>query len=128
MKYSRWWCSSFKKNVIKLSQRNPYDRRKFMKSNYPLRFNNNLFNESQKGKKCASQSFVIPTSSFEIAKPLTFIKIPYCELNEIRSIHFLRKFHKFTNNSFRMVITWKFRNLQCLFPLKEKRLQIMCYL
>ena len=30
------------------------------------------------------------------------------------------KFHKFTNNSFRMVITWKTRNIRSLFPLKDK--------
>ena len=57
---------------------------------------------------------------FEIAKPLIFIKIPYCELNEIKSKHFLKKFHKFTNNNFRMVITWKTRNIRSLFPLKDK--------
>ena len=36
---------------------------------------------------------------------LIFVEIPYRELNEIESKHFLKKFHKFTNNSFRMVIT-----------------------
>ena len=30
------------------------------------------------------------------------------------------KFHKFTNNSFRMVITWKTRNIRPLFPIKDK--------
>ena len=57
---------------------------------------------------------------FEIAKPFIFVEIPYCELNEIKSKHFLKKFHKFTNNSFRMVITWKTRNIRSLFPLKDK--------
>ena len=57
---------------------------------------------------------------FEITKHFIFIEIPYCELNEIKSKHFLKKFHKFTNNSFRMVITWKTRNIRSLFPLKDK--------
>ena len=57
---------------------------------------------------------------FEITKPFILVEIPYCELNEIKSKHFLKKFHKFTNNSFRTVITWKSRNIQSLFPLKDK--------
>ena len=57
---------------------------------------------------------------FEIAEPLIFVEIPYCELNEIKSKHFLKKFHRFTNNSFGMVITWRTRNIRSLFPLKDK--------
>ena len=91
-----------------------------MKADYPLRFINRVVNEFQKGKECGDESFIIPTNLFEIAKPLIFVEIPYCELNEIKSKHFLKKFHKFTNNSFRMVITWKTRNIRSLFPLKDK--------
>ena len=49
-----------------------------------------------------------------------FVEIPYCELNEIKSKHFLKKFHRFTNNSFGMVITQRTRNIRSLFPLKDK--------
>ena len=55
-----------------------------MKADYPLRFINSVVNEFQKGKKCGDD----PTSLFEIAKPLIFVEIPYCELNEIKSKHF----------------------------------------
>ena len=41
-------------------------------------------------------------------------------MNKIKLKHFLKKIHKFTNNSVRMVITWKTRNIRCLFPLKIK--------
>ena len=71
-------------------------------------------------KECGDESFIIPPTLFEITKPFIFVEIPYCELNEIKSKHFLRKFHKFTNNSFRMVIMWQTRNIQSLFPLKDK--------
>ena len=91
-----------------------------MKADYPLRFINSVLNEFQNGKECGDESFIIPTSLFEIVKPLIFVEIPYCELNEIKSKHFLKKFHKFTNNIFRMVITWKTRNIRSLFPLKDK--------
>ena len=59
-------------------------------------------------------------SLFEITKPFIFVEISYCEQNEIKSKHFLKKFHKFTNNSFRMLITWKTRNIRSLFSLKDK--------
>ena len=61
-----------------------------------------------------------PPSLFQIRKPFIFVEIPFCEVNEIKSKHFLKKFYKFTNNSFRMVIMWKTRNIRSLFPLKDK--------
>ena len=76
-----------------------------MKADHPLHFINSVVNQFQKGKECRDESFMISNSLFEIAKPLIFLEIPYCDLNEIKSKHFLKKFHKFTNNSFRMVIT-----------------------
>ena len=86
-------------------------------------------NEFQKGKECGDEKFTIPLTMFEITKPFIFVEVTYCELNEIKSKHFLKKFHKFTNSSFRMAITWKTRNIQSLFPLKEKkRLKIVSYL
>ena len=91
-----------------------------MKTDYPLRFNNSVVNEFQTGKECGDESFIIPTSLFQIAKPLILVEISYCELNEIKSKIFLKKFHKFTNNSFRMAITWKTRNIRFLFSLKDK--------
>ena len=45
--------------------------------------------------------------------------MPYCELNEIKSI-FLKKFPKFTSNGFSIVITWKTRNIWSSFPLNDK--------
>ena len=33
---------------------------------------------------------------------------------------FLKKFYKFTNNNFRIVLTWKTWNIRSLFPLKDK--------
>ena len=48
------------------------------------------------------------------------VSLSYCELNEIKSKHFLKKFHESTNNSFRMVMTCKTRNTRSLFPLKDK--------
>ena len=93
------------------------------KADYLMRFINSVVNEFQKGKECGDESFIIPPSLFEITKPFIFVEIPYCELNEIKSKHFLKKFHKFTNNSFRIAIMWKTRNIRSLFPLKDKTLR-----
>ena len=59
----------------------------------------------QTDKEYGDESFIVPPSLFEITKLFIFIEILYCELNEIKSKYFLKKFHKFTNNSFRMVVT-----------------------
>ena len=91
-----------------------------MKSDYPLRFFNSVVNEFQKGKEYGDESFIFARSLFEITKPFIFVDIPYCELNKIKSKRFLKKFHKFTNNSFRTEITWKTRNIRSLFSLKDK--------
>ena len=91
-----------------------------MKADYPLRFTNSVTNHFQKVKERGDKSFIIPPSLFEFIKLFMFVEIPYCELNEIKLKHFSTKFHKFTNNSFRMVITRKTRNIRSLFPLKDK--------
>ena len=41
-------------------------------------------------------------------------------MNKIKLKHFLKKFHKFINNSFSMIITCKTKNIRCLFPLEDK--------
>ena len=104
----------------------PLIKEKFMKADYPLRFINSVVNEFQKGKKCGGKSFIIAPSLFEITEPFIFVEIPYCELNEIKSKHFSKKFHKFTNKSFRMVKTLKTRNMRPLFPLKDKKDYKLC--
>ena len=63
---------------------------------------------------------MIATSFFEIAKPLIIVEIRYCELNETKSKHFLKKLRKVTNKNFRILITWKTRNIRSFFPLKDK--------
>ena len=47
------------KNIINLWRRNPSDERKFMKADYPLRFNNSVVNKFQKGKECGDIPFYI---------------------------------------------------------------------
>ena len=46
-------------------------------------------------------SFIIPLDLFRITRPFISIGIPYCELNETKSKHFLKRF---VNEAFRAVI------------------------
>ena len=66
----------------------PLIKEKFMKADYPLRLINSVVNEFQKGKVCGDESFFISPSLFEITEPIS-IEIPYRDLNEIKSKHFL---------------------------------------
>ena len=72
--------SSFDEEILLIKE-------KFMKVDYSLGFINGVVNEFQKGKECGDESFAVPTSLFKITKPLIY-EIPYCELNEIKSIFF----------------------------------------
>ena len=83
-----------------------------MKVDYPFCFINNMVNEFQKAKECGdNKSLIIPPSQFEIIKPLISTEMHYFELNEITQKHFLKKFQKLRNKDFRVVITWKTRNI-----------------
>ena len=59
-----------------LHQEIPLIKEKFMKADYPFRFIDSVVKEFQKGKECGDESFIIPTSLFEISKPLIFVEIP----------------------------------------------------
>jgi len=98
----------------------PLIKEQFLKADYPLRFVNSVINEFHKSKEILEENFIIPPNIFEEEKPFILIEIPYCELNEAKSKHFLKKFHTFTNGSFRLAITWKTRKIRTLFPLKDK--------
>ena len=94
-----------------------------MKADYPLRFIKSVVNEFQNSKECVDDH--IPHSLFKITKPFKSIKIPYCE--EISQIHKFRKFQQFFEEisqiheqCFRIVLTWRTRNITFLFLLKDK--------
>ena len=57
---------------------------------------------------------------FEITKTFISLEILHRELNQTNSIYFLKKFHDFINDVFRVVITLKNRNVWYLFSLKDK--------
>ena len=83
-----------------------------MKVHYPFCLIGSVVNEFQKAKECEdNKSLIIPPSQFEIIKPLISTEMHYVELDEITQKHFLKKFQKLPNKDFRVVITWKTRNI-----------------
>ena len=48
-------------------------------------------------KECGDKYFIIQPSLFEITKPFIYLETTYCQHNEIKLKHFLKKFHKFTD-------------------------------
>ena len=87
-------------------------KEKFMNVD-PLCFIDCVIDEFQKGKDHGDESFVIPQDFYSI-------EIPECELDEIKSKHFLKNFRTFANDAYRVVMKGKTRNIQSLFPLKDK--------
>ena len=68
------------KKISNFDEEIPLIKDKFMKADYPC-VSLTVSLEFQKDKECGNESFIIPTSLFEIAKPLIPLKIPCCELN-----------------------------------------------
>ena len=63
---------------------------------------------------------------FKVNKRFILLKLPFCQNNEIKSKHFLKKFHHFTRNNFDIAISWETRKIQTLFHLKDKKLNPAC--
>ena len=107
---------------------------KFKSVGYPLPFIDNVI-RTFKEKNIVDQNNatddndnepLIPPYFFEVNKRFILLKLPFCQNNEIKSKHFLKKFHHFTENNFDIAISWETRKLQTLFHLKDKKLYPAC--
>ena len=101
-------------------------RNKFIKADFPLSFINSVikdFSNQQKKRTTKQLRRVISLSYFfEVEPPSLLLKLPYCKKNEAKSKDFIRKFHQFTNNQFRLAVSWNATKLSSLFCLKDKNL------
>ena len=70
--------------------------------------------------------FIIPPWLFEEKKKVVLVEIPFCLKNEISSMHFIKKFDKFTNNTFDVRIKWLMQKIKNLFRVKDKSLLQAC--
>ena len=50
--------------------------------------------------------FIIPPWLFEVKRKIVLVEIPYCLKNESSSKQFIKKFNKFTNDTFDVRIKW----------------------
>ena len=107
---------------------------KFSSVGYPLPFIANVIH-TFKEDNIIDQNNVIndnddepltPPYFFKVNKRFILLKLPFCQNNEIKSKHFLKKFHHFTNDNFDIAISWETRKIQTLFHLKDKKLNPAC--
>ena len=102
---------------------------KYEKADYPKHFINSVITQFQDRSNQSNDDFddyIIPPNSFDIPKSFILIELPFCENNEIKSKHFLKKFHRFTKDHFEVAIKWKTRQVKTLFPLKGKSIHPSC--
>ena len=51
-------------------------------------------------------SVSIPPYLFEKKKTFLLIEVPFCEINETASKHFIKKFHQFSKEKYDVAIKW----------------------
>ena len=93
-----------KKISLSFDEENPLIKENFIKADYPLSFIKSVVDEFEKVKEYGDRRFTNPRILLKIIKPFISIEIPYCELSATKSKHFLKKFHKFADCGFRIVI------------------------
>ena len=105
-------------------------RKTFIEADYPRPFVNSVINQhnnkTKKQKIDNEDGYIIPPHLFEEEKLFVLLKFPFCEQNELKSKDFIKYFHKFTNNNFRLAISWKTRKMKTLFKIKDKNLYPTC--
>ena len=105
-------------------------RNKFIKGDFPLSFINSLIKDFNNQQKTVQQNndeeLIIRSYFFQVEPRFLLMKLPCSEKNEAKSKDFIRKYHKFANNQFRLAISWNTRKLSSLFRLKDKNLYPAC--
>ena len=96
-----------------------------MKADYPTRFINSVIKQFQDKSNQRNvgnlDEYIILTIFFDIPKSFMLTELPFFE-NEVKSKHFLKKFHHFTKDCFEIDIKWKGKTF---FSLKEKSVIII---
>ena len=68
----------------------------------------------------------IPPYFFEVNNRFILLKLVFCQNNEIKSKHFLKKIHYFTKNNVDIAISWEAGKIQTLLHFKDKELYPAC--
>ena len=80
-------------------------------------------------EKCNSNTqddYIILPDFFDVPKPLVLAEILYCPRNETLSKRFIKKFHEFTNNSYKIRIKRVTNRVKQLFKQKSKNPHPSC--
>ena len=85
-----------------------------------IRVLRNIVDENNITDDIDDEPLLPPPHIFEVNKRFILLKLPFCQNNEIKSKHFLKKFHYFTKNNFDIAISWETRKMQT--HLKDKKL------
>ena len=107
---------------------------KFTSVHYPLPFIDNVICTFKEDDIVDQNNVIddnddeplIPPYFFEVNKRFILLKLPFCQNNQIKSNHFLKKFHHLTKNNFDIAISWETRKIQTLFHWKDKKLYPVC--
>jgi len=105
-------------------------KQKFINANFPKRFIESVvadFKHKQElNSRKGEDSLIIPPGFFD-SKPLVLlVELPYCQLNEKASKTFQKRFEKFTNGKYNVIVKWLTRKVQTLFPLKDRMSHVSC--
>ena len=70
--------------------------------------------------------YVIPPTSFDVAKPVIIVEIPNQAKNELYAKQFMQRFYDFPESKFYLRIKWITMKTRTLFKLKDKCLNLDC--
>ena len=91
-----------------------------------MRFVNSIIHEFTTVQTNEDIEFIIPPWLFEVKKKIVLVEVPYCLKNESSSKQFIKKFDKFTNDTFNVRIKWLAKKIKTLFKAKDKSLHQAC--
>ena len=100
-------------------------KNKFESTGYPKRFVNSIILGFNMVKENYDSDF-IPPWLFEEKKKVVLVERLFCLKNETSSKHFIKRFHKFTNNIFDVRIKWLTQKVKNLFRVRDKSLHQDC--
>ena len=92
-------------------------RNKFESADYPMCFVNSVIHEFTTGQ---TNVFIILRWIFKVKKKRVLKEIRYCLKNESSSKQLIKKFDKFSNDTFDMCIKWLTKKAKILFRVKDQ--------
>ena len=91
-----------------------------------MRFVNSLIHEFTTAQTNEVNAFIIPPWLFEVKKKIVLVEMPYCLKYESSSKQFIKRFDKFTNDTFDVRIKWLTKKVKTLFSFKDKSVHQAC--